>query len=354
VTEEAEEADAQVSKVQVDAPRRRGSSLATKILVATLIGVLVFAALSLYGDVAALRASLSTYRYEMLALATALATANYFVRFVRWQYYLRLVDCPTPAKESLLVFLAAFVMSVTPGKVGEVFKSVLLYESRGHSVVKTAPIVVAERLTDLMALVLLTAFGALSFEQGLPIAVGGALVVGLVLLACSVRAIAELALAVLTRLPVVRGLVPRLREAYESLFTMTRPVPLLVATGLGTVAWGFEVVALGVILMGFDGVMLSWEATSFTYSASTIAGALAMMPGGLGVTEAGMTGLLTTLGDATMTPSVATAATMLVRLATLWWAVLVGLVALGLFRRHLARLPKSGAVAANSGERHPG
>jgi uncharacterized protein (TIRG00374 family) len=135
---------------------------------------------------------------------------------------------------------------------------------------------------------------------------------------------------------VLGKLVPRLREAYESLHTLTRPYTLLYATALSTLAWGLEVVGLGVILMGFEGVTLGWEATSFAYSASTIVGALAMMPGGLGVTEAGMTGLLSALGDEAMTPAVATAATMLVRLATLWWAVLIGLLAFGVYRRRVA------------------
>ena len=70
----------------------------------------------------------------------------------------------------------------------------------------------------------------------------------------------------------------------------------------------------------------------FAYSASTLAGALAMMPGGLGVTEAGMTALLQHArrrGDA---PAVATAATILVRFATLWFAVVIGAAALGVYR----------------------
>jgi len=311
----------------------KAPSLGRKILLATLIGAMVFAGLSFYGDVQALRDNLSAYRWEMFLLAVALASGNYVLRFVRWQYYLRLIRCPVPTGESLLVFLSGFVMSVTPGKVGEVFKSLLLMESRGYSVVKTAPVVVAERLTDLLALVILTAVGALSFPEGIPITIAGALMVGLVVVACAIRPFADFGFALISRVPVLGKVVPRLREAYESLHAMTRPGALVYATLLSTAAWGLEVVALGVILLGFDGVSLGWEATSFAYSASTIAGAVAMMPGGLGVTEAGMTGLLQALGDESMTPTVATAATMLVRLATLWWAVLVGIVALGIYRR---------------------
>jgi uncharacterized protein (TIRG00374 family) len=79
---------------------------------------------------------------------------------------------------------------------------------------------------------------------------------------------------------------------------------------------------------------LPWDAAIFAYSASTMAGALAMLPGGLGITEAGMTGLLQALGGSTMTKEVATAATILTRLATLWFAVAIGLIALALYRAH--------------------
>lgn len=313
------------------------SGFARKMIVATLLGVLVFAGLSLYGDVSALRENLRVFDWRMLAWAVALASGNYALRFVRWQYYLRQLDIRVPMGESALVFLSGFVMSVTPGKLGEVFKSLLLYESRGISIARTAPVVVAERLTDLMALVALTALGALSFDQGVPITIAGVLFVVLVWIALAWRPLGELGIAVIARLPVVRRVVPKIREAYEALRTMIRPLPVVVATCIAVVAWGLEVGSLYLIVRGFPGVSLGWEPSTFAYSASTIAGALAMMPGGLGVTEAGMTGLLQTLGGEAISAAIATATTMLVRLATLWWAVLVGLGALAIYRAWLRR-----------------
>lgn len=317
----------------VSAARRATRGLVRKVLMGTALGALVLAALSLYADVSALAANLGAFAWSAFALALALATGNYVLRYLRWQYYLRRVGVDVPHRESALVFLSGFVMSVTPGKLGEVFKSLLLYESRGTSIARSAPVVFAERLTDLIALVLLTALGCLSFEQGVPLAVAAGLVVGLVLLASAWRPFGELLLSLAARLPLVGRIAPRLREAYESLHTMTRPAPLLFATGLATVSWGLECVALFVLLRALPGGGLGWEASFFAYSASTIAGALAMMPGGLGVTEAGMTGAIEALSGGAIDSAAATAATMLCRLATLWWAVLVGAVALAVFRR---------------------
>ncbi len=298
----------------------------------TALGVLVFAGLSLYGDVHSLYVHLAAFTWTAFGLALMLASANYALRFLRWQLYLNEIGVEVPRKTSLCVFLSGFVMSVTPGKLGEVWKSFLLWEIYGISVARTAPIVIAERVTDLLALVLLTALGSFFFDGGAWMAaVGACAALGLISF-ISIRPLGEFALQAIAKIPGVRRFVPRLHEAWQSLAVLVRPLPLLWATGLATFSWGLECVALWLIVNGFHGSSINLGPASFTYAASTIAGALAMLPGGLGVTEAGMAGSLQLLGEG-ITPTIATGATLLVRLATLWWAVVVGALALFVLRR---------------------
>jgi glycosyltransferase 2 family protein len=279
-----------------------------------------------------LRQTASEFAPMAFLVGLLLAGGNYALRVVRWQYYLRHIGVRIPLGESALVFLAGFVMSVTPGKVGEVFKSLLLYETRGTSIARTAPIVIAERLTDLIALVLLISAGALAFEHGISVALSSAILVAAILLLCAYPPLGRFALRLMARLPLLRRFSPKLGEAYEALLEMTRPGPLFVGSALALAAWALECGSLYAIVHGFEGVVMSWDGATFAYAASTLAGAIAMMPGGLGVTEIGMTALLQALGGASMTPAVATAATMLVRVATLWFAVAIGLLALALHR----------------------
>ena len=225
-------------------------------------------------------------------------------------------------------------MSVTPGKVGEVFKSLLLYEARGTSIARTAPIIVAERLTDLIALVDADhARRRLRSSTALAIAGGSALLVSGLILVCAYRPLGRFLLGLTARIPVLRRISPKLHEAYDSLLEMTRPGPLLVGSLIAFAAWGLECASLYAIVRRLPRrAHRAGTRAVFAYSASTLAGAIAMMPGGLGVTEVGMTALLRTLGGAAMRPAVATAATMLVRICTLWFAVVIGAVALGIHR----------------------
>lgn len=316
------------------------SNLGRNLAVASVVAVLLYAGMLIYGDVGELQGEMGDYSWSMFALGVALATANYGIRFLRWQYYLaRLGIEKVPWVESLRIFVAGFVMSVTPGKVGEVLKSVLLFESRGVAIARTAPIVIAERLTDLMALVLLAAAGSLAFSEGWIVALGGALVVAVLWLACAWRPLGEWCLRVAAKLPVLGRIAPKLREAYEALRELTAPAPLAAATLLSVVSWGLECLSLLYIAAGFADLTLTLEEATFSYSAPTIVGALALLPGGLGVTEAGMASLVARFGETSEATAVAT--TILVRLATLWWAVVLGAFALVWHRRALASRRKA-------------
>ncbi|HJK99275.1 MAG TPA: lysylphosphatidylglycerol synthase transmembrane domain-containing protein [Polyangiaceae bacterium LLY-WYZ-14_1] len=308
----------------VAAPR----PFARQLFGVVLLGALVFAALSAWSDVDALGDTLGRYAWEWFGVAVALATGNYALRWVRWELYLRRLAVRLPPGESAGIFLAGFVASITPGKLGEVYKSFLLHQRHGVSVAWTAPIVLAERVTDLLALVALTAFGALALRGGWIVALSGGVLVGLLLVASSVRSVGDGLLGLAARIPGVRGLEPRLREAQRALLSLHRPGTLLAASALSLVAWGLEVGSLAAVLAGFKpSALLPPAATSFAYAAPTIAGAAALLPGGLGVTEASMAAVLVSLSPAAGS-AVASAATILVRLATLWWATVVGALAL--------------------------
>jgi len=115
--------------------------------------------------------SASSSSYSAANLATcALAFSNYLIRFLKWEYYLGVLEIRgVPKGESLLIFLSGFVLTVTPGKVGEVFKSLILKEIHGVPVERTAPIVVAERVTDLIGVITLIAVGAALFAAALAV-----------------------------------------------------------------------------------------------------------------------------------------------------------------------------------------
>lgn len=293
----------------------------------------VYVGFALWADARKVGAALGRYAWWTAAVGLVLAGLNYALRFVRWELYLRRLRLHVPRTESLLVFLSGFALTVTPGKLGEAMKSLLLRQSHGMPVARTAPIVLVERLTDLAGLLLLAALGAFSFPVDRRFLIAGAAIVLVGLLFASVEALAKPAIALVGKLPGLRRMAGSLHEAHASAATLLKPGPLIAATLLSAVAWACECVAFWLIVKGFAGAQLGLQAGTFIYAAMTIAGALSFLPGGLGVTEAGMLALLVRFGSG-IDDGAATAATILTRMVTLWFAVVVGLGALVLYARH--------------------
>jgi glycosyltransferase 2 family protein len=117
----------------------------------------------------------------------------------------------------------------------------------------------------------------------------------------------------------------RLGEAPEAARALLETRLLLGMTALSAVSWFFECLAAYVCVRGLR-LDLSLVDTVVVFSLGSLAGALSFLPGGLGVAEGSMTGLIQVLGD--VPKAAAVAATVLIRLATLWFAVALGLVGL--------------------------
>jgi uncharacterized membrane protein YbhN (UPF0104 family) len=272
--------------------------------------VAVAVGLGLYADFGRVGDELASFRWELFPLALALTTLNYLIRFWRWQLYLARLAIAVPVGRSFAIFVAGLSGTITPAKVGEVLKCVLLKRGFDVPVRRSVPLVLAERVTDATGVVVLALAAGAGTTRWPLVALA---VVGVIAIVVVVRS------PLLDRFSV-------LGEAPEAARVLLR-TPLLVGmTALSAVSWFFECLAAYVCVRGLK-LDLTLDDTVLVFSLGSLAGALSFLPGGLGVAETSMTGLIQVLGDASRAAAVA--ATVLIRLATLWFAVVLGLAGLG-------------------------
>src|SRR5262249_30736530 len=149
-----------------------------------------------------------------------------------------------------LLFTSGMVMAVTPGKVGEVLKSYLLKRINGTPISASAPIVLAERLTDGLSMLLLMGLGLTLYAPARPalcVLLGFSLA-GIGLL--QFRPLMERLLAIVARLPFGTRIAPRLLTAYVSSQRLLSWRLLLVSTAISVVSWFGECVAFYYVLRG--------------------------------------------------------------------------------------------------------
>jgi uncharacterized protein (TIRG00374 family) len=174
--------------------------------------------------------------------------------------------------------------------------------------------------------------GAAAYGIAVPLAVAGAAVTLVAIGVMGSRRASHALIRLVERIPRVGRLAPKLRDAYEHLGPLVRLRALAWATAFGVVAWLCECLGFALIVDGFPGAHVPVGLATLIYAVTTVAGALSFLPGGLLVTEGSMTLLLVTSAQGLDRPA-AVAATILTRLCTLWFAVLLGLVALLVLRR---------------------
>jgi uncharacterized protein (TIRG00374 family) len=293
-----------------------------------VLGLAVSLALTIYADFNRLVHSLRFFDWYLLPVVLGLTLGNQLMRFLKWEYLLGEVDVNLPLSTSFHVFGSGLIMIMTPGKLGEVWKSWLINEVDQTPISTTIPVVATERITDVLGVTLISSVGVLAFDRSplFVVLLFGPLVAGVVLLQFEGPCLRILDL--LERLPIIGKRVDGLRNVYTNSRDLLRPRPLLVTTTLSVASWSLECVGLWVVLQGF-GVDFGVLAASFVFTVASLLGAVSLLPGGLGVTEGSMTGLLLVFGVGRTT---AASSTVIIRAATLWFVAGFALLVYASFR----------------------
>lgn len=308
--------------------------LRRSILISLALGLCVAIALGLISDIRAVASSFGVFDWRVLPAVLGLTLFNYVLRWLKWDYYLRRMGMGDGVGyyDSALLFTGGMVMAVTPAKVGEVLKSALLKRINGTPIAASAPIVLAERITDGLAMLLLMGAGLTLYPPARPAFVALLVLTVAGLLLVQSQSLMQRALGMLAHLPFAGRVVPRVATAYESSRQLLAWRLLFVSTIISVVSWFGECAAMYYVLigLGITSEALLLKAT-FIFAASTLFGLVSFLPGGLGVSEASSTGLLVLLVPMAAGP--ATTATIIIRFCTLWFGVSLGVVGLALFGR---------------------
>jgi uncharacterized protein (TIRG00374 family) len=331
--------------MQVAKPR----NLTRRLFAATAAGVLLYVLLAIWAGWHDRQTGVFEFPLVYIPPILGLSCLNYALRYRRWNLLLRQLDISLSPPESRALFFSAFLMVVTPGKLGEAFKAGALWERHGTPLAKGLAVVLAERLYDFLAVLLLASLGLFFWggpRAGVLTALFLAAVMVVGLLALVSRRLRLLLVRAAGRAPYFhrhRVQLEAALAAFSHLLQRRAPVSLL----LSLAAWAAEGMGLWLVCVAY-GADLAVSEALFVYAAGTIVGSLTFLPGGLVGTEGTLIGLL---GALAVSYPLAVAIAVVVRLATLWLAVLVGVIVYVTVGRRYLRLSAtaSDAVKAEAG-----
>lgn len=325
---------------------------------AVIIGVIVFS------NARDLAAKLGEFPLWVFLPVIGLKLVNWVLRYLEWQYFLRVIGVKAtfrgetqPATEfgpatvrfqdSFILWMASLPLALSPGKAAEVVKALVFKNMTNVPVTRTVPIIIAERLVDGIAVVLLVLASA--FIGGKELfrsdEVSENYVQALILVAIvfmtmviALVQIRSLALAVIRGigcLPLVGRFQNALLMVYESSYDMARLHHIARTVGFGMGAYLCDCIGFYLMLLG-----LGQEASAdlfvqsvFILGFSVVVSALSALPGGAGGRELTIGAMLTGVVD--MDKSATGAAVLMIGIFQVWFGVMVGIMLAWIFRKRL-------------------
>jgi uncharacterized protein (TIRG00374 family) len=288
---------------------------------------------------------------------------NWTLRYIEWRYFLGVVGVRTvrgqrnrpqpqpdaPAireRDSAVLWLAGLPMAVSPGKLAEVLKALVLKNLSGLDFSRGAPVIFLERLVDGLAVVPFTAAAMLAVSGSLDtgyieiayvravlVGVLAALFVGMTVI--QIKPLAFWFLDLVQGWPGLRRIHGALRNLYESSYDLIKLRHLLPTVALGMMAYTTDATGFFLLLrgLGIEGGWTLFGQAIFILGFSVIIASMSTLPGGAGGRELTIGPMLVSVVGLSKADS--GTATFLIGLFQMWIGVLVGLAVIAVFRETL-------------------
>ena len=271
-------------------------------------------------------------------IAFVIYYCSFAIRALRWRLLLENVGfthangihLPKFWKLVEIIYISFFANSVIPAKLGDLYRAYLLRQEIGVSTTRSFGTVVAERLLDLIVLLLLFIPAILiSLHTNMPpqVYVSMEILLGIVVIG-----IAGLVVLRIARESIAKLLPQRFREHYyhfqEGALGSFRRVPVL--TGLTVGVWTCEAlrfffVAASLSLIGGSFIHILAAAVMIGLGEALLS-ALPTTGGGVGLVEGGMVAMIALFYHGSDAVNLTAAAILLDRTISLFSILLIGLV----------------------------
>lgn len=296
-----------------------------KIVPIIVIVIIVYAIFLFLADIDKITDKIINFKPEFILIIIPLTILSWIIIYLRWNILLKTIKVEIPHSINFQIFLASGALGITPGKVGELFKSQILKDKFNIPRTKTAPLFIVEKFLDSIGALIVTLFGIWFFPEIGYLAIFGLFVLLLVFKILTSKKLFDKALILFCKFKYFQKYFEPLSSSHEILNHTLYNKNMLPLSLLSIAYWIVIGTAAFFVVQGFGISTIELLNMISIYSSSIILGALSFIPGGIGVAEGSLIGLFSLQN---IDFSEAIVIVVLIRLFTLWFSTIVGFIAL--------------------------
>ena len=296
-----------------------------KIIPIIVIVIIVYAIFLFLADIDKITDKIINFKPEFILIIIPLTILSWIIIYLRWNILLKTIKVEIPHSINFQIFLASGALGITPGKVGELFKSQILKDKFNIPRTKTAPLFIVEKFLDSIGALIVTLFGIWFFPEIGYLAIFGLFILLLVFKILTSKKLFDKALILFCKFKYFQKYFEPLSSSHEILNDTLYNKNMLLLSLLSIAYWIVIGAAAFFVVQGFGISTIELLNMISIYSSSIILGALSFIPGGIGVAEGSLIGLFSLQS---IDFSEAIVIVVLIRLFTLWFSTIVGFIAL--------------------------
>ena len=299
--------------------------LDNRIIPILVAAIGIYAIFLFISDYNVITEKISNFKINYLPLILLLVSASWVPLIIKWHFLLKNCEIDIPLRKSIAVFFAGVAFEITPGQIGALIKSQLLKTSSNIPRTKTVPIIVAEKVYDLIGAILASIIGIIILGMDFYLIIIAILALAVIFFFMFYRPASEIFFKRITKTKFFSKYVDNMSEFHAIIQKSTNVKAVTICILLGVTYWFIISAAAYYILIAFDVNVLDYLTVLAIYTTSILLGAISFVPAGIGVAEGSIAGLFTLNG---IDVSTALILSVMIRVLTLWFSVSVGFIAL--------------------------
>tara|TARA_B100000809_G_scaffold238725_1_gene259729 strand:+ start:468 stop:1409 length:942 start_codon:yes stop_codon:yes gene_type:complete len=299
--------------------------LDNRLILVLVAAIGIYAIFLFMSDFNIISEKISNFKIYYLPLILLLVTVSWIPLIIRWQFLLKTSEIYIPFTKSILVYLSGSALQITPGQIGELIKAQILKTGFNIPRTKTAPVVLVEKVYDLIGAIIASIIGIIILELEIYLIIFAIFVLALIFFFIYYKPAFEFFLKQIIKMKFFSKYTENILESYEIIKKITTPQIAIRSISLSITYWFIVSIAVYYTLLAFDIDILNYLKVLSIFTTSTILGAITFIPGGIGVTEGSIAGFFTLEG---INMSTALVLSVMIRIVTLWYNVSIGFIAL--------------------------
>ena len=285
----------------------------------------IYATFLFISDIDIILEKISEFKLDFLPIILLLTSASWIPLFIKWHILLKNSKIDIPLRKSIAVFLSGPIFEITPGQIGILMKSQILKTGSNISRTKTIPIILSEKLYDVIGAIIVSIIGIIILELNPVLIIIAISALAVIFFFMYYNPASEMFFKQITKTKFFSKYVDNISEFYETIKKSTNVKIAGICILLSLTYWVIISAAAYYTLIAFNINVLDYLEIFAIYTTSILLGAVTFIPGGIGITEGSIAGLFALNG---INVSTALIVSIMIRILTLWYSVGIGFIAL--------------------------